>query len=126
MDCREAAEGHSVKSEGGWGPLTRDQEEAGEASGNSSCVSRRSETQVCSAPCGGFQGHRRRLPALFSAVFLVGSPAALRAANRVCRPEAPRSLPASASPVASCCVYLLAPSTRMSRLLTELLLLLQG
>ena len=50
MDCREVAEEHSVKSEGGWGPLTRDQEEAGEASGTSSCVSRWSETQVCSAP----------------------------------------------------------------------------
>ena len=42
------AEEHSMKSEGGWGPLTRDQEEAGEASGKSSCVSRWSETQVCS------------------------------------------------------------------------------
>ena len=70
-------------------------------------------------------GSQKAAPgALFSAVFLVGCPAALRAANRVCRPEAPPSLPASASSATNCCVCLLAPSTRMSRLLTELLLLL--
>ena len=49
IDCKEVAEGHSMKPVGGWGPLTRNQKEAGEASGNSSCVSRWPETQVRSA-----------------------------------------------------------------------------